>query len=104
MKNTVKGVVVLVAILMVSSVVMASPNGRSAKSSTTQTDGAVWGSDGAVWGGGGCRVGCPNQAVKTTQTPVHTSERNQPNEHGLFHGIWQSIEAAIWGFVPPPTR
>ena len=99
MNNKAKCAVVLVAILMVSSVVMASPSGRSAKSSTTQTDGAVWG------GGGACRVsGCPNQAVKTTQTPVHTSERNQPNEHGLFHGIWQSLEAAIWGFVPPPTR
>jgi hypothetical protein len=93
------------AILMISSVVMASPNGRSAKSSTTQTDGAIWGSDGAIWGGGGCRVqGCLNQAVKTTQSPVHTSGRTQPNEQGLFHGIWQSIETAIWGFVPPPTR
>ena len=105
MKEMKRILVVLVAILMVSSVLYADPahvnnannptsdnvsNGKGAP----QTEGAVWGAEGAVWGGNSLEPGAQN---------------GNPSDQGAYHqslvdlikalgrGLGFLLDGAVWG-------
>ena len=109
MKEMKKVLVVLVAILMVSSVLYAGPgHDNNSNSNAPTTDGAVWGGklpppkEGAVWGGND--LGTDPQHGNSQH-----SNGNNASDQGAYHqslvelikalgrGLGFVLEGAIWG-------
>ena len=101
MKEMKKVLVVLVAILMVSSFLYAGPvHVNNTDPKAPATDGAIWGGklpppkEGAIWGGNG---------------PENGAQHGNPSAQGAYHqslvdliksigkGLGLVIEGAIWG-------
>ena len=108
MRNSVRYLTVLVAVLALSSALFASPNANSSNCS------GVSSTDGTTWGAPVRSLGCP----AGTRTPVanaqvaHSTEQVRSAEsHGLAYAfgklmgaIGASIDGATWGFNPPPSK
>jgi len=98
--GTVRMLVVLGCLLLVSSGVFAGSS-HSQSGNATVTDGAIWGGkggggpEGAIWGGRG--GGGPEG------TSVHVA--GNPGQ-GFLHGLGEFfhvlLDGAIWGGNPPP--
>jgi len=103
MKNSVRYLTVLIAVMALSSALFAaSGHSNNCPSNTTTLNTATWG------GGGG--FGGPLKSSSATCNPTSvTLNSPQPrNDHGWAYAfgklvkMFGSLETAIWGFSPPP--
>jgi len=109
MRNSVRYLTVLVAVLALSSALFASPNANSSNCSGVGT------SDGATWGGPvrsfGCQPAGTRTPVANAQVAHSTEQVRSAESHGLAYAfgklmgaIGASIDGATWGFNPPPPK
>jgi hypothetical protein len=106
-----KTAVVLVGAMMISSALLAAPNGRSNNCSTVaSTDGAIWGGNGPLRvsssPSGTMNNSCPGTQVTLSNQQTRTERGNRlAHAFGKFlSGLGISIDGTTWGgggWIPP---
>ena len=108
MRNSVRYLTVLVAVLALSSALFASPNANSSNCPAgAKSDTAIWGIGTSSHG----PISGKTTPCSPTQTTISMSEAHAQGARGLgyvlgklAHGIGISFDTAIWGFTPPPPK
>jgi hypothetical protein len=108
MKGSAKYLAALVAVLVVSSAVFASPNGNSRNCASASTEGAIWSS--SLENTQATTGNCPTVAMNGTQriqqdsASSHVTDRIVGSARSFLGNMKSLIEGAIWNFVPPPPK